>query len=153
MTDTAPIIDPTANVLGLVEAAVKRIDDIAAIRAEYDAELRRKEAERIDAIRAVDVSAVTRAAEVSALQASTLAAQVTASAEALRVALTSAIEPIQKSIEELRRTQYEQAGGRAEQIDRRQVQGASRDAGQWLIGIVMVLALATANVVITVLLR
>jgi len=131
-----PVVDPTANVLDLVRAAIQRQDDlraaesrhvreIAQLRAEYAAELRRAETDRIDAIRAVDVSAVTRAAEVSSQQATTLAAQVAQSAEALRtqvaaaasaatVALAAALEPIQKDIQDLRKTQYEQAGQRAQ---------------------------------------
>ena len=72
-----PVVDPTKNVLDLVAAAIKRQDDlreaesrhvreIAGLRAEYTAELRKAETARIDAIRAVDVGAVNRAAEVSA---------------------------------------------------------------------------------------
>src|SRR5687768_17871694 len=83
-----PVIDPSKNVLDLVEAAIQRQDDLraaesrhnrevaairdqalkdmAALRAEYAGELRLKETERIDAIRAVDVQAVQRAAEVQA---------------------------------------------------------------------------------------
>jgi hypothetical protein len=127
-----PVIDPTQNVLQLVAAAIQRQDDlreqadrhvreIAALRAGYDEELRKAETARIDAIRAVDVGAVNRAAEVSAQQATTLAAQVATSAETLRtqvaaaataatVALAAALEPIQKDIADLRRAQYEAQG-------------------------------------------
>lgn len=126
------VYDPTANVLQLVAAANQRQDDlrqsefnhlreIIRIRSEYDGLLRIAEAKRIDAIRAVDVGAVNRAAEVQATQATTLAAQVAVSAETLRtqvantaaagaIALAAALEPIQKDIAELRKTQYEQAG-------------------------------------------
>jgi hypothetical protein len=101
-----PVIDPTANVLQLVEAAMQRSDDlrlaatkrsddlreagemhvreVADLRANFERELREAEAARIDAIRAVDVGAVNRAAEVQAAAATTLAAQVVASAEAMR---------------------------------------------------------------------
>lgn len=108
-----PVIDPTANVLQLVEAAIARQDDLrtleaahrkdhesmrgtylaaerqhlrelAEIRATYDDKLRDAEAKRIDAIRAVDVQAVSAAAQVQATQATTLAAQVATSAETLR---------------------------------------------------------------------
>lgn len=127
-----PVIDPTKNVLDLVESAIKRQDDlrdaadrhvreISALRADYDQKLRQAETARIDAIRAVDVGAVNRAAEVSAQQAMTLAAQVATSAETLRtqvaaaataatVALAAALEPIQKDIADLRRAQYEAQG-------------------------------------------
>lgn len=119
------VIDPTQNVLDLVTAAIKRQDDlrevesrhirdIAELRAKYDRELRESESARIDAIRAVDVAAVNRAAEVSANQATILASQVATSAEAVRVTLAAALEPIQKDIADLRKTQYEQAGQRAQ---------------------------------------
>jgi cobalamin biosynthesis Mg chelatase CobN len=101
-----PVIDPTKNVLQLVEAAMKRVDDLstamvrrqddlreaasrhssemAALRAEYQAELRQAETERINAIRAVDVAAVQQASSVQETRATALAAQVAASAEAMR---------------------------------------------------------------------
>src|ERR1017187_3071000 len=93
--DTENPIDPTKNVLETIAAVVQRQDDlrssdrdhireIAKIHEHYTSELRRAEAERIDAIRAVDVGAVNRAAEVAATQALTLATQVATSAETLR---------------------------------------------------------------------
>lgn len=159
--------DPTANVLALVNTSVKRLDDLREQermhRAEMDrmrdahtrereglnSELRKAETARIDAIRAVDVGAVSRAAEVSAAQATTLANAVAASAEALRsqvaltatasaTALAAALEPIQRSIDDLRKTQYEQAGQRAQQTE-------SKGTNQWAIGFALsaVLALIT----------
>lgn len=99
-------IDPTANVLQLVEAAVERLDDLrasenkrlddlraaesrrvdgeAALRAHYDGLLAAAEAKRIDAIRAVDVAAVAVASERATQQAQVLANQVSTSADALR---------------------------------------------------------------------
>ena len=153
----APVVDPTANVLDLVRAAIQRQDDLresesrhirelAATRAEYDRELRSQddaraalraayeeklrtqESARIDAIRAVDVGAVTRAAEVSATQAATLATQQQASADALRGqveqariatadALAQALAPITKSIEDLRAAQYQQQGEKSSKVE------------------------------------
>lgn len=143
-----PVIDPTQNVLDLVQAAIQRQDDlreaadrhvreIAALRSDYEDKLRLAESARIDAIRAVDVGAVNRAAEVSAQQAATLAAQVATSAEALRTqvaaaaqaattALAAALEPIQKDIADLRKTQYEQAGQKAQVSETRVVRGETR---------------------------
>ena len=131
-----PVRDPSPNVLDLVDAAMQRQDDlreaefrrqddlrvaearhlreIAGLRAEYQAELREAETQRIDAIRGVDVQAVQRAAEVQATQASALAAQVVATADAFRVSLAAALEPLQKDIAELRKSQYELAGQRAQ---------------------------------------
>jgi hypothetical protein len=158
------VIDPTANVLQLVEAAIKRQDDLRAaeakhvaevlrlrgeqrvqdlehvkelgeLRAYHAQELRQAEAARIDAIRAVDVGNVQRAAEVQATQASALAAQVVASAEALRnqvasaasaasIALAAALEPVQKDIADLRRAQYEAQGQKAQVVETRASSGA-----------------------------
>lgn len=137
-----PVIDPTKNVLDLVESAIKRQDDLRNmesqhtkelmnLRADHYKELRILEAERINAIRAVDVAAVQSAANVSATQATTLAAQVAQSAETLRnqvaaaatastVALGAALDPIQKDIADLRKTQYEQAGQRVQVSENRQ---------------------------------
>jgi hypothetical protein len=106
-----PVIDPTANVLQLVEAAVMRLNDLrqaeirrvddlrnaesrrvdeqSELRAMYDEKLREAEAKRIDAIRAVDVNAVTVASERAAAQAAVLANQVSASAETLRTLVAS----------------------------------------------------------------
>lgn len=101
-----PVIDPTANVLQLVTAAMLRQDDLRAaetkrlddlrlaesrrvdeqllLRAEYTEKLTLAEAKRIDAIRAVDVNAVSVASSKAADQANVLANQVAASADALR---------------------------------------------------------------------
>jgi anti-sigma-K factor RskA len=175
------VVDPTKNVLDLVEAAVKRIDDLRAVndrlieerikrqddlrtlasshvkelaelRSKYEIMLGEKETQRIDAIRAVDVGAVGRASEVAAAQASTLATQVQVSAETLRGqvaasataaagALAVALEPIQKSIDELRRIQYEQQGQKAAQSE-------GRDSNQWTIGIIMGAALTITTIIL-----
>jgi hypothetical protein len=154
-----PVIDPTKNVDALVDAAIKRQDDlremqaryvgrigemreqhatyIAELRSAYQKELREAETARIDAIRAVDVGAVNRAAEVSATQAATLATQVATSAEALRgqveaarqqtaTALAAALEPIQKDIQDLRRAQYEAQGKQGQVVESRDVRGEAR---------------------------
>lgn len=99
--------DPTQNVLDAQDAAVQRLDDVSdlrfsairdivdlqvehlkyvmELRAEHGKELAKAEAGRIDAIRVVDVNAVSVANEKGTLQAATLQTQVLASAEALRV--------------------------------------------------------------------
>lgn len=94
--------DPTYNVLQLVNAAVKRLDDLSTERSErtkeifslhkeilnlhvmYGEKLSVAESKRIDAIRAVDVGAVAIASERATQQATVLANQVAASAETLR---------------------------------------------------------------------
>lgn len=164
-----PVVDPTANVLGLVEAAVtrlndlreaesKRIDDIAGLRADYDEKLRDAESKRIDAIRAVDVGAVSRAAEVAATQATTLATQVAASAEALRAQvattatafraeLSAALEPIQKRIDDLTRVQYESVGSKTQVTEGRDQSKAIYALGGFLISL-MFAAIAIVGFVV-----
>ena len=143
----APVIDPTENVIALVRAGLdrqdilreqetKHIHEVLNLRAEYEGKLRVAESNRIDAIRAVDVAAVAQAAQVSATQASTLASQVSASAETLRTTvaasalsaannLNAALGPIQTAIDALRQAQYQQQGQAAQKTE-------GRDSGQWL---------------------
>lgn len=108
------VVDPTANVIALVRAESKRLDDLVAastrrqddlrtmeskhqtekddLRSHFYESLRAAETARIDAIRAVDVGAVAAAANVSATQATTLANTVASSAEALRNQVASAAQ-------------------------------------------------------------
>lgn len=139
----SPVIDPTVNVMNLVEAATLRLDDlrdaenrrvderfrnqkeymheIQGLIAAYEEKLRVAEANRIDAIRAVDVGAVATAAERASQQAQVLATQVATSAETLRTlvatsaattaaALTQIINPITERLAQLEKAQYEGAG-------------------------------------------
>lgn len=149
--------DPTENVMALVEAAVSRLDDlraadrryadlqakhlqtVAELRANHAADLRETETARIDAIRAVDVGAVQRAAEVAAAQAEALRNQVAAAATATAAALAAALDPIQKSIDDLRRAQYEAQGVKAQTVDQRGGQGLAIAAVG--LGITLLLAL------------
>jgi hypothetical protein len=161
--------DPTKNVLDLVNAAIARVDDLRESETRHQTEVARllvdrveammaAESNRIDAIRAVDVDAVRKDSMASAVQAQTLAAQVSQTAEAMRTqvaatasaaasALTQAteamrtqitavtaaaaasLEPIIKDVAELRRAQYE-AQGQKTQIVETQAKGGS--ASNWL---------------------
>lgn len=116
-----PVIDPTANVIALNDAANKRQDDLRdaerllvaakldTIRAELDglremqrlraahaSEITQLESKRLDAIRAVDVAAVQTAAERAAQAITALAATTTTNAENLRNALTATAQTIAK---------------------------------------------------------
>ena len=104
--DMGAPFDPTRNVLQLVEAAVKRLDDIQDIHKksiEKQLELQARQLEdklttfmatskelaaaeksRVDAIRAVDVNASVVDRERATTQAAVLATQVQSSAENLR---------------------------------------------------------------------
>ncbi len=156
------ILDPTHNVRAIVENAVRRIDDLMnalservgdaidaerrrvdeqmKLRAEYDVQLNVAEAKRIDAIRAVDVNAVSVANERATAQAAVLANQVSASAETLRalVAATAATVAQQLSqvssgiadrLSALEKSQYENKGS----------SGGMRDMYGWIFGGMMAL--------------
>lgn len=131
--------DPTYNVLQLVNAAVERLNDINKIERDsnrevialnkeilnlhiaYQDKLSIAESRRIDAIRAVDVGAVAIASERATQQATVLANQVSASADALRNLVTTtatAAAAQQQSVSTqlmdritlLERSQYESKG-------------------------------------------
>jgi len=152
-----PVQDPSPNVLDLVEAGLKRQDDLreadarhnrevakirhdyeiqlrkadryeAGVRSKYEDRLREKETQRLDAIRAVDVANVESARVVAEARANTLATQQQASADALRNqveqarittadALAQALAPLQKSVEDLRQTQYQQQGEKSSKVE------------------------------------
>jgi hypothetical protein len=186
-----PVIDPTKNVLDLVDSETRRQDNlreaesrhvreiihlrgqettkemeatqyVERLRAEHARELRRAEAARIDAIRAVDVGAVQQAAQVQATQATTLAAQVATSAETLRtqvaaaasaatIALAAALEPVQKDIADLRRVQYEAVGTKAQVVDTRESKASSGLViGLVISGVAMVIGLLVLLVAVAV---
>jgi hypothetical protein len=151
--------DPSENVLDLVQAAMNRQDDLreliaghlnekvdlqarhlsekAELRAVYEDKLRQAETARIDAIRAVDVGAGNRSAEVAAQAAAALAAQLVATADASRAStaaaasasvtsLAAALEPIQKDIRDLRDAQSRGQGGKEQVVETREVRSDTR---------------------------
>ena len=106
---------------GNLNSALQRIDEQMNIRAENNIQLGIAEAKRIDAIRAVDVNAVSVANERATAQAAVLANQVAASAETLRslVAATAATQAQQLTqltaqltdrLTSLEKSQYESKG-------------------------------------------
>ena len=124
----------------LAELESGHLREIAELREYYNQKLRQSETDRIDAIRGVDVDAVQRAAEVQAAAQQTLATQVATSAEALRnqVSATAsvtaagwatALEPMQRRIDDLTRAQYEAQGVRTNVVDARDERGESRARG------------------------
>src|SRR5471030_840272 len=101
-----------------MEAERRRVNEQMELRADYGVQLSIAEAKRIDAIRAVDVNAVSVANERATQQASVLANQVAVSAETLRALVaTTAIATEQKQaqlvsqltdrIASLEKSQYE----------------------------------------------
>lgn len=167
-------VDPTENVKDMLDSATGRLDDLRAMEAQhvieirqltagFQSELRHAETERINAIRAVDVGAVQRAAEVAALQAATLAATVATSAEAMRAqvaaaataaqtSLAGALVPIQKDISDLRQSQWQGVGEKTQVVETRN-EGAAKGAniGLWIAAAAAVSAffLGLGGIVIT----
>jgi hypothetical protein len=131
------VIDPTANVLQLVEAAIQRQDDLrraeAQLRAaeithlnemayereKHAAELRTAESARIDAIRAVDVGAAAILANQVSASAEALRGQVEAARQQTAAALDAALQPIKNDISDLRRIQYEQQGSATAKVEQK----------------------------------
>ena len=132
-------IDPTKNVLYLVQAAILRQDDLRAYserlaeakiasaeklaetRATHQRELDHAEAQRLDAIRQVDREDVTKTAvqALTAIQAlaattsttaETLRTQVATTAQAAQNQLTTITNEINKRISALEQTSFEGKG-------------------------------------------
>lgn len=77
------------HVQEIAAAESQRVNEQLSLRASYEERLAQAEAKRIDAIRAVDVNAVSVASQRAADQATVLATQVQQSAEALRTLVAS----------------------------------------------------------------
>lgn len=132
------LIDPTANVLGLVAAETKRQDDLRAAefrrqddlriqaehyndklyneRTRFDAEAKRAEAGRIDALLVANTNNVALALEKQGAQA----------------------QAQDKRIAALEQNQYQGVGASGQRIEGRQ-------QSQWVIGVVVVIAIFLAN--------
>jgi hypothetical protein len=120
-------VDPTANVIALSKASNVRQDDLrklndkrfnsrlaalrkevilrcrnidqhSKLRADYDNKLRKAEAKRINAIRAVDVNAVSVASQRANDQATALATTVAQSAEVMRNQVSQAAETMRNLV-------------------------------------------------------
>lgn len=88
----------TRRVNQLVEAEQRRIDEKLALIEKYERLLQQAEAKRIDAIRVVDVNAVSVANERAAAQAQVLANQVSASADTLRALVATTASTVAQQL-------------------------------------------------------
>jgi hypothetical protein len=122
------VIDPTANVLQLVEAAISRQDDlrdsfeklvqaklehlkdVGNLRAEFSKEIRYLETERVNAVRQVDVSAVKTESERALIAIQTLAAQTATDAQAIAKQTAEDRRQLMEQIAALQKSSYEGAG-------------------------------------------
>lgn len=79
-------------------AESRRVNEQLSLRAAYEERLTQAEAKRIDAIRAVDVNAVSVANQRATEQAAVLATQVAQSAEQLRTQVASSAEALRSLV-------------------------------------------------------
>lgn len=137
------IWDPSRNVLDLVDAAVRRLDDIGALRAQLSNEqagsLRREmdlrddfkrrfgeaEARRIDALRDLDRLEVKTANDRHQLAVDTLAKATTAMADTLR----SGAETIARTLAAQQETYRKEIELRLGAVEKWQAAGAGKGAG------------------------
>lgn len=82
----------------MAAAESRRVDEQAALRADFANQLSHAESDRINAIRVVDVNAVSVASQRAADQASVLATQVSQSAEALRTQVAQSAETLRSLV-------------------------------------------------------
>lgn len=123
-----PVVDPTKNVLNLVEAESRRQDDLRlageklsnvkhqhakeliSLHSDYGDKLREAETKRLDAIRAVDVAAAAVAQQRIETTAATLRDLVASTASAAATAAASITNSLAERIAQLERTSYEGSG-------------------------------------------
>jgi hypothetical protein len=127
-SDGNPVVDPTANVIALVEAANLRQDDLRQksdqisrerfshikemmrLHARYEAKLSKAESQRLDAIRTVDVQAFKIQNERQASQADGLRIQVQTVATTLADQQRQQADEINKRLAAIEKLQYEGQG-------------------------------------------
>ena len=116
----------------LREAETRRVNEMTALRDKFQDKLDTAEAKRIDAIRAVDVAAVTVANDKATAQAAVLARQVTESRDTLQALvastaaatatqLTNLLSPITERLTSLEKNQYTGEGKETKSLDMRTV--------------------------------
>jgi len=88
----------TRRVNQLIEAEQRRVDEKLALIEKYERLLQQAEAKRIDAIRVVDVNAVSVANDRAAAQAQVLANQVSASADTLRTLVATTASTVAQQL-------------------------------------------------------
>ena len=155
-------LDPTTNVRNEIKAAVKRLDDLRGIadkshRNEVNLEIRSirreikhfkqfiknsndSESKRTNAIRRVDQANRVIENAAAETRASTLASQVTDTAVAANTALKAETDPIRKSIDDLRQSQWTIAGGTTQEKEQSgDSRARSSNLGLWITIIIAVL--------------
>lgn len=137
-----PVVDPTANVLALVEAEAERQDGLreaeqryaamqfkcmetmASLRADHASEIRRLETERLNSIRQVDVASGEREAKRSLDAVQTLAATTQANTEMLRNAVAATAQTIAKQTADT----FDGVNARLAALERSSYEGKGKEA-------------------------
>lgn len=137
-----PVIDPTANVISLTEAANKRQDDLrqahqhyvesqiahvkelGELRAAHAVEIRHLETARLDSIRSVDVAGGEREAKRALDAVQALAAISATNTETLRNAVTSSATAIAKQTAET----FAEVSARLAALERSSYEGKGKEA-------------------------
>ena len=173
MTEELPVIDPTANVLSHVAAAVTRLDDlrdseakrlddavshlkevvalqavhtaeVVAIQAAHQKELALAEQKRLDAISATGGADINATRERTTAAATALQTQIQTMADSMRQQLQGTATLLQDRIGAVERQQYENRGSRMQETEGRQQSQWAIAAGMSVFG----LGVAIAGVVI-----
>lgn len=123
-----------------IDSVALRLDSMSALRASHIEQLALAEAKRIDAIRAVDVNAVSIANERATQQAVVLANQVAASADALRTLVSTTANTVATQLQQLQT----QLSDRISALERSQYttsgsSGGMRDMWGWVFAAVGVI--------------
>lgn len=129
-----PVVDPTENVQKLVEASIRRLDDVQCLHIKridaiiiahelYTAKLADVEKGRIDAIRAMDSKAVVIASEQAHNQALLLAEQLKLAESGLR----RFIENVQETARLQLEAQMSHASVRITELERNQYKNLGRE--------------------------
>lgn len=145
-----PPIDPSENVLKLVEEAVKRLNDLRTtddkwaerVRALED-KLREAETQRMDARLNQQETAVTVASREALATAEVLRAAVVSTAEALRATVAETTKTTNAAIKVLEEKQY-QAGGR----DLQRTEG--RQTSQWVVALLVSLPSTVIAIIVLI---
>jgi hypothetical protein len=139
-----PLIDPTANVLSLVEAAVTRINDLRDTDLKWQRELREQEhkcGEQLQAERQRADSEAKRAE--SGRIDSLLAASTNNVALALAKQESQALAQ-EKRIAVVEQNQYQGVGAAGQRVEGRQL-------SQWAVGIAVVIGIAIVEILVRLL--
>jgi hypothetical protein len=115
--------DAVSRLDELREAETRRINELICLRDKFQDKLDVAESKRIDAIRAVDVAAVTVANDKATAQAAVLANQVTASADTLRKLVESTAIAAAEQLKQL----TQQLTDRLTSLEKNQYKGEGKE--------------------------